>query len=150
MAREQHQFPIEFAMADDRIVRRNKLRETLSELRNTALAELEHRGYEFRGKTRQWLRAEAIGVQASRRRALRRKKAASIFAASKELPIAFAAGSRRRPPYHYQTNAGPQPESCPLGCINDWVLWASAVARTAWLNRQHVEFLKARHTLGTR
>lgn len=50
MAREQHQFHIEFAMADDRTVRRNKLRETLSELRNTALAELEHRGYEVRGK----------------------------------------------------------------------------------------------------
>ena len=38
-------------MAEDRIARRNKLRETLAELRNTALAELEHRGYEVRGKT---------------------------------------------------------------------------------------------------
>jgi hypothetical protein len=38
-------------MAEDRIVRRNKLREKLAELKNTALAELERRGYEVRGKT---------------------------------------------------------------------------------------------------
>jgi hypothetical protein len=38
-------------MVDDRAVRRNKLRETLAELRNTALAELERRGYDVRGKT---------------------------------------------------------------------------------------------------
>ena len=48
---ERHQFRIEFAMADDRIARRNKLRETRAELRNTALAELKHRGYELRGKS---------------------------------------------------------------------------------------------------
>ena len=51
MRRAQHHFHIELAMADDRIARRNKLRKTLAELRNTALAELEHRGYEVRGKT---------------------------------------------------------------------------------------------------
>jgi len=39
------------AMVDDRTVRRNKMRETLAQLRNTALAELERRGYEVRGKT---------------------------------------------------------------------------------------------------
>jgi hypothetical protein len=38
-------------MSDDRTVQRNKFRETLEELRNTALAELEGRGYEVRGKT---------------------------------------------------------------------------------------------------
>lgn len=38
-------------MAEDRIVRRNKLREKLAELKNTALAELERRGYEVRDKT---------------------------------------------------------------------------------------------------
>ena len=38
-------------MAEDRIVRRNRLREKLAELKNTALAELERRGYEVRGKT---------------------------------------------------------------------------------------------------
>ena len=48
---KQHHFRIEFAMADDRIARRNRLRDKLAELKNTALAELERRGYEFRGKT---------------------------------------------------------------------------------------------------
>ena len=38
-------------MVDDRAVRRNKLRETLAKLRSTALAELERRGYDVRGKT---------------------------------------------------------------------------------------------------
>ena len=38
-------------MVDDRAVLRNKLRETLAELGNTALAELERRGYDVRGKT---------------------------------------------------------------------------------------------------
>jgi len=38
-------------MADDRGMRRKQLREKLAELRNAALAELESRGYEVRGKT---------------------------------------------------------------------------------------------------
>ena len=39
------------AMADDRATRRKHFREMLAELRNAALAELESRGYEVRGKT---------------------------------------------------------------------------------------------------
>ena len=42
---------LEFPMADNRIARRNKLRETLAELRNAALSELENLGYQVRGKT---------------------------------------------------------------------------------------------------
>ena len=42
---------MEFAMVDDRVVRRNKLLETLAQLKSTALAELERRGYDVRGKT---------------------------------------------------------------------------------------------------
>jgi hypothetical protein len=42
---------LEFAMVDDRVVRRNKLLETLAQLKSTALAELERRGYDVRGKT---------------------------------------------------------------------------------------------------
>ena len=42
---------LEFPMAENRIVRRNKLRETLAELRNAALSELESLGYQVRGKT---------------------------------------------------------------------------------------------------
>ena len=38
-------------MAVDRIARRNKLQEELSELRNNALSALERLGYEVRGKT---------------------------------------------------------------------------------------------------
>lgn len=38
-------------MVDDLLVRRNKLRETLAQLRSTALAELNRRGYDVRGKT---------------------------------------------------------------------------------------------------
>lgn len=38
-------------MVDDRVLRRNKLRETLAQLKSTALAELERRGYDVRGKT---------------------------------------------------------------------------------------------------
>ena len=38
-------------MVDDRVVRRNKLLETLAQLKSTALAELERRGYDVRGKT---------------------------------------------------------------------------------------------------
>jgi hypothetical protein len=38
-------------MADDRATRRKHFREMLAELRNAALAELESRGYEVRGKT---------------------------------------------------------------------------------------------------
>jgi hypothetical protein len=41
----------EFAMIDDRTVQRKKLREELAELKTVALAELECRGYEVRGKT---------------------------------------------------------------------------------------------------
>jgi hypothetical protein len=37
-------------MADYRAMRRKQLRERLAELRNAALAELESRGYEVRGK----------------------------------------------------------------------------------------------------
>jgi DNA-binding GntR family transcriptional regulator len=38
-------------MVDDRVVRRNKLREALAQLKSTALAELERHGYNVRGKT---------------------------------------------------------------------------------------------------
>jgi len=38
-------------MVDDRVVQRNKLLETLAQLKSTALAELERRGYDVRGKT---------------------------------------------------------------------------------------------------
>lgn len=41
----------EFAMNDKRTVQRKKLREELAGLKNAALAELERRGYEVRGKT---------------------------------------------------------------------------------------------------
>lgn len=42
---------MELVMVDDRAVRRNKTHEELAELRRTALAELERRGYDVRGKT---------------------------------------------------------------------------------------------------
>jgi len=42
---------LEFAMVDDRVVRRNILLETLAQLKSTALAEFERRGYDVRGKT---------------------------------------------------------------------------------------------------
>jgi hypothetical protein len=38
-------------MADDQAVNRAKLREELAELKKTALARLERRGYDVRGKT---------------------------------------------------------------------------------------------------
>ena len=38
-------------MVDDRAVRRNKIREKLAELKSAAIADLERRGYEVRGKT---------------------------------------------------------------------------------------------------
>jgi hypothetical protein len=38
-------------MVDDRVVRRNKLLETLAQLKGTALAELERRGSDVRGIT---------------------------------------------------------------------------------------------------
>jgi hypothetical protein len=41
----------EFAMNDKRTVQRKKLREELAGLKNAALAELERRGYDVRGKT---------------------------------------------------------------------------------------------------
>jgi hypothetical protein len=50
-SREKHQFNLEFALADDHVGRRNKLREKLAELRSIAIAELERRGYEVCRKT---------------------------------------------------------------------------------------------------
>ena len=41
----------EFAMIDDRVIQRKKLREELAELKTAALAELERHGYDVRGKT---------------------------------------------------------------------------------------------------
>ena len=41
----------EFAMIDDRVIQRKKLREQLAELKTAALAELERHGYDVRGKT---------------------------------------------------------------------------------------------------
>jgi hypothetical protein len=38
-------------MSDDRAARRLKLHETLAELKSAAIARLERRGYEVRGKT---------------------------------------------------------------------------------------------------
>jgi hypothetical protein len=38
-------------MVDDRAVRRNKMHEKLAELKSAAIAELERRGYDVRGKT---------------------------------------------------------------------------------------------------
>jgi hypothetical protein len=38
-------------MADDRAVLRNKMQVELAELKSSAIANLEHRGYEVRGKT---------------------------------------------------------------------------------------------------
>ena len=38
-------------MVDDRAVRRKKIREKLAELKSAAIADLERRGYEVRGKT---------------------------------------------------------------------------------------------------
>jgi hypothetical protein len=38
-------------MIDDRVFRRAKIREKLAELKSAAIADLERRGYEVRGKT---------------------------------------------------------------------------------------------------
>ena len=38
-------------MTDDRLIRRTEMRERLMELRSAAIAELERRGYDVRGKT---------------------------------------------------------------------------------------------------
>jgi len=38
-------------MSDDRAVLRKKMQEKLAELKSSAIADLEHRGYEVRGKT---------------------------------------------------------------------------------------------------
>jgi hypothetical protein len=38
-------------MVDDRAFRRAKMRETLAEIRSAAIADLERRGYDVRGKT---------------------------------------------------------------------------------------------------
>jgi hypothetical protein len=38
-------------MVDDRTARRNKRREELAKLKSSAMAELEQRGYDLRGKT---------------------------------------------------------------------------------------------------
>src|SRR5450759_4370863 len=42
---------LEFAMVDDRTIRRTKMRERFSELKRSAIADLERRGYDVRGKT---------------------------------------------------------------------------------------------------
>lgn len=42
---------LELAMADDRAFRRAKMREKFAELRGAAIADLERRGYDVRGKT---------------------------------------------------------------------------------------------------
>lgn len=39
-----------FAMVDDRTTQRKKMRDELAKLRNAAMAELERRGYDVRGK----------------------------------------------------------------------------------------------------
>ena len=46
----------EFAMIDDRVIQRKKLREELAELKTAALAELERHGYDVRGKTQGQIR----------------------------------------------------------------------------------------------
>jgi hypothetical protein len=38
-------------MVDDRAIRRNSMRKTLEELKSAAIARLEQRGYDVRGKT---------------------------------------------------------------------------------------------------
>lgn len=43
-------------MADDRVLQRKEMREKLAELKNAALAELECRGYDVRGKTPRQIR----------------------------------------------------------------------------------------------
>ena len=42
---------LEFAMVDDRTIRRTKMRERFAELKRSAIADLERRGYDVRGKT---------------------------------------------------------------------------------------------------
>jgi hypothetical protein len=43
-------------MVDDRSIRRNNMRKTLEELKSAAIARLEQRGYDVRGKTPAQLR----------------------------------------------------------------------------------------------
>jgi hypothetical protein len=43
-------------MSDDRAVLRKKMQDELAELKSSAIAELEHRGYEVRGKTTSQIR----------------------------------------------------------------------------------------------
>jgi hypothetical protein len=43
-------------MSDDRAVLRKKLEDDLASLKRSAIAELEHRGYEVRGKTTSQIR----------------------------------------------------------------------------------------------
>jgi hypothetical protein len=59
-------------MSDDFVVLREKKQETLAELKNAALDELERRGYEVRGKTPTQIR------QILRRRPTRLKSKASM------------------------------------------------------------------------
>jgi len=59
-------------MTDDRAVYRKQLRETLAELRNAALAKLEGRGYDVRGKTPAQIR------QLLKRRSLKKKTNANV------------------------------------------------------------------------
>lgn len=43
-------------MSDDRVVLRKKMQDELVNLKSSAIAELEHRGYEVRGKTTSQIR----------------------------------------------------------------------------------------------
>jgi len=58
-------------MPDDRAIRRKRLREELAELKNVAIADLERRGYDARGKTPAQIR------QMLKRRPLKQKSDSS-------------------------------------------------------------------------
>jgi len=60
-----------FDMPDDRAIRRKRLREELAELKNVAIADLERRGYDARGKTPAQIR------QMLKRRPLKQKSDSS-------------------------------------------------------------------------
>jgi hypothetical protein len=60
-----------FAMPDDSAIRRKRLREELVELKNAAIADLERRGYDARGKTPAQIR------QMLKRRPLKQKSDSS-------------------------------------------------------------------------
>jgi len=42
---------LDIGMVDDRTIRRTKMREKFAEIKNAAIADLERRGYDVRGKT---------------------------------------------------------------------------------------------------